>query len=53
VAGVEKAFATMHDTWESQGAGDKIETELWDIPHSCGKKEQQRVLEFFNKYLKK
>ena len=21
---VEKAFKTMHDTWESQGAGDKI-----------------------------
>ena len=52
VAGVEKAFATMHDTWKSQGAGDKIETELWDMPHSCGKKSQQRVLEFFNKHLK-
>ena len=53
VSGVEKAFKTMHDTWESQGAGDKIETELWDIPHSCDKKAQQRVLEFFNKYFKK
>ena len=51
VAGVEKAFATMHTTWESQGAGDKIETELWDMPHSCWKNSQQRVLDFFKKHL--
>jgi dienelactone hydrolase len=52
VAGVEKAFRTMHTTWESQGAASQLETELWDMPHSCGKKSQQRVLEFFNKHLK-
>jgi dienelactone hydrolase len=51
VAGVEKAFQIMHRTWESQGAGDKIETELWEIPHSCGLRCQQRVLEFFKKSL--
>jgi dienelactone hydrolase len=51
VAGVEKAFATMHTTWESQRAGDKIETELWDMPHSCWKNSQQRVLDFFKKHL--
>ena len=51
VAGVEKAFQIMHETWESQGAGDKIETEIWKIPHSCGLRCQQRVLEFFKKYL--
>ena len=51
VAGAEKAFKIMHSTWESQGAGDKIETELWDMPHSCGKKSQKRVLEFFDKHL--
>jgi len=52
VAGVKKAFKIMHDTWESQGAGDKIETELWDMPHSCGKNSQKRVLDFFDKHLK-
>ena len=51
VAGVEKAFQIMHETWESQGAGDKIEIEIWEIPHSCGLRCQQRVLEFFKKYL--
>ena len=51
VPGVEKAFKTMHDTWESQGAGSNIETELWDMPHSCPLKVQERILEFFQKHL--
>jgi hypothetical protein len=51
VAGVEKAFATMHATWEDQGVGDRLETELWEMPHSCGLRSQARVLEFFKKYL--
>jgi dienelactone hydrolase len=51
VAGEKKAFAIMHDVWESQGAGDNIETELWDMPHSCPLKAQKRVLQFFQKYL--
>ena len=51
VPGVEKAFKTMRSTWESQGAGDRLETELWDMPHSCPLKAQERVLEFFRKHL--
>lgn len=51
VAGVEKAFAIMHETWKSQGAGNNIETELWDMPHSCPKTAQERVLQFFKKHL--
>ena len=52
VPGVEKAFKIMHDVWDSQKAGLNLETELWPIPHSCGVKAQQRVLEFFDKNLK-
>ena len=52
VPGVEKAFKIMHDVWDSQKAGQNLETELWPIPHSCGVKTQQRVLEFFDKHLK-
>ena len=51
VSGVEKAFKTMHDTWKSQGANEKLETELWNIPHSCPVKAQERVLQFFQKNL--
>ena len=52
VAGVEKAFRIMHDTWKSQGADDNLETELWDIPHSCPIEAQERTLQFFQKHLK-
>ena len=51
VPGVEKAFKAMHDTWKSQNADDKLETEIWDIPHSCPLKAQERTLQFFQKHL--
>ena len=41
----------MHETWKSQGADELLETELWEMPHSCPKRAQKRVLEFFKKYL--
>ena len=52
VAGVKKAFQIMHDTWDNQGCGDRLVTELWEMPHSCGKKSQLYVLNFFDKYLR-
>lgn len=52
VRGVNAAFAEMHKVWKSQKADDRLETELWDIPHSCGKKAQEKTLRFFDKYLK-
>lgn len=51
VAGVKKAFRQMRDVWESQGAGDNIETELWDVPHSFYLPAQKRMLEFFKRRL--
>jgi len=41
----------MHEVWQSQHADDRLETELWDIPHSCGLKAQERVLRFLQKHL--
>ena len=49
VDGTQSAFSAMHDVWRSQNVDSALETELWDVPHSCGKALQQRVLEFFNK----
>ena len=51
VPGVEKAFSIMHNVWSSQKTDDCLETELWDITHSCGLKAQKRVLGFFKKHL--
>ena len=48
---VKKAFAEMHSVWKSQGADDKLETEIWDIPHYCGPEVQSRILEFLKKNL--
>ena len=53
VDGVKKAFNTMHKVWESQHADNLLQTEIWDIPHSCGIKVQERILQFFDQYLKK
>jgi len=51
IAGAEKAFKKMHDVWNSQGAGANLETYLYDVPHSCYKQAQKKMLEFFNKHL--
>ncbi|MGM9719566.1 MAG: hypothetical protein ACI3YP_02570 [Prevotella sp.] len=42
----------MRETWDSQNASDCLVTELWKMPHSCGKAVQKRILDFFEKYLK-
>lgn len=52
VPGVEKAFRIMHDVWQSQGVADKLETEIWDMPHSCPREAQRRALEFFKRHLR-
>ena len=52
VPGVEEAFRQMHEVWKSQKADECLDTELWDIPHSCGLKAQMKILEFLDTYLK-
>ena len=51
IPGVEKAFTIMHRTWESQNAGDKLKTLIWDMPHCCNLKSQREVLNFFKQHL--
>ena len=52
VPGVKDAFSEMHQVWKSQGADNLLDTELWDIPHSCGLKAQEKMLEFLDRNLK-
>ena len=52
VPGVKDAFAEMHKVWKNQGADNLLDTELWEIPHSCGLKAQEKMLEFLDKNLK-
>lgn len=53
IPGVKDAFEEMHEVWKSQGAGNRLDTELWDIPHSCGIKAQEKILEFLDRHLKR
>ena len=52
VPGVKDAFSEMHQVWKSQGADNLLDTEFWEIPHSCGLKAQEKMLEFLDKNLK-
>uniref|UniRef100_UPI003FF10419 hypothetical protein n=1 Tax=Prevotella sp. TaxID=59823 RepID=UPI003FF10419 len=52
MSGVKDAFSEMHQVWKSQGADNLLDTELWNIPHSCGLKAQEKMLEFLDKNLK-
>lgn len=48
IPAVNKAFRIMHDVWKSQNADSNIETLLWDMPHSCPIRAQEKILDFFN-----
>ena len=52
VPGVKDAFSEIHKVWKSQGADNLLDTELWEIPHSCGLKAQEKMLDFLDKNLK-
>ena len=52
VDGVEDAFSAMRHVWESHGVSELLETEIWDIPHSCGLEVQKRCLQFFDNRLR-
>lgn len=49
--GVHKAYDYMHGVWDSQGASDRLRTELWDMSHWCGPEVQHAALEFLKKFL--
>lgn len=51
VEGVEDAYREMRDVWQSQGAGERLVTRLWDEKHFFNRQMQQQVLEFFGKWL--
>ena len=52
VRGVEQAFSQLHRVWQRLGADDRLQTELWDIGHSCPPDVQTRVLRFFDEQLR-
>ena len=49
--GVQKAYDYMHGVWDSQGVGQRLKTELWDMPHWCGPEVQAAVKKFLDENL--
>ena len=49
--GTEDAYRILRDVWESQKAGDRLVTKLWDSAHFFSKAMQAETLEFFNQHL--
>ena len=50
--GVEDAFATMQQVWNSQHAAENLVTRVWDEKHFFSKDMQQATLDFFDRHLK-
>lgn len=51
VEGVENAYNTMREVWQSQGADDNLVTKLWQEKHFFNQSMQQEVYTFFDKHL--
>lgn len=52
VPGVESAYKTMREVWQSQNADDKLTTKIWQEKHFFNKQMQKEVTAFFDKNLK-
>lgn len=48
VVGVEEAYAKMRSVWESQDAGGRLVTKLWDAPHTFNAAMQDEAFEWLD-----
>lgn len=51
IADLDYPLAWGHSDIQDFNADDKLETQIWGMPHSCPVKAQEKVLEFFRKHL--
>jgi dienelactone hydrolase len=52
VLSVQEAYAKMRKVWESQNAGDRLVTKLWEVPHCFNVPMQQEAFAWLDRYLK-
>jgi dienelactone hydrolase len=48
VASVEEAYARMRQVWESQGAGERLATKLWDARHQFNELMQREAFDWLD-----
>jgi dienelactone hydrolase len=51
VPGVEAAYAVMQEVWDAQGAGDKLETRIWPVPHQFNVSMQEAAFEWLDRWM--
>ena len=52
VQGTRDAFDILEKTWQSQHVADRLQTKIWDTPHTFNRAMQTEVLQFLDKHLK-
>ena len=52
VPGVEASYAKMRAVWDSQGAGDRLTTKLWPVPHEFNAAMQAEAFDWMDRWLK-
>jgi dienelactone hydrolase len=53
VPSVRDAYAKMRKVWESQQAGDRLQTKLWDVPHVFDRPMQDEAFAWLDHALNK
>ena len=53
VASVKNAYEKLHTIWDSQYAGDKLTTKLWNVPHTFNAEMQDEAFQWLDKHFKK
>jgi len=51
VPSVLDAYAKMRKVWESQKAGDRLVTKLWNVPHVFNREMQEEAFSWLDKQL--
>ena len=52
VPSVREAYEKMRRVWESQHAGDRLETKLWDLPHLFDLEMQEKAFAWLDRHLR-
>ena len=51
VPAVKEAYAKMREIWQSQKAGDRLVTKLWDVPHEFSREMQEEAFKWLDQQL--
>jgi hypothetical protein len=50
--GVARSYEKMRGVWNSQNAGDKLVTKMWNVPHEFNQQMQDEAFAWLDGFLK-